>query len=45
MGNMNRELLIVLLNKFHSLNELTPLSDDKLQDMFDKLKSKLDGDY
>ena len=42
---MKRELLITLLNKFHSLNELTPFSDSELQDMFDKLKSKLDGDW
>ena len=42
---MKRDLLITLLNKFHSLNELTSLSNDKLQDMFDKLKSKLDGDW
>ena len=42
---MKRELLMVLLIKFHPLKELTPLSDSELQDMFDKLKSKLDGDW
>lgn len=42
---MKRELLLSLLSKFHSLEELSPLSDSELKDMFDKLKSKLDGDY
>ena len=42
---MARKLLLSLLILEYSAEELKPLPDDKLQDMFDKLKSKLDGDW